>query len=171
MSQKISNFKTFSWELKLKCVKFLFRCQKKIGQLWNLSPFFESLKVECTVLSIHSTHLTCRFRLTIKLAIHLSFLVFRHVRALFRKLFREIALYTSHNIADFVHLWFCEKLVLSSSLTFCENTDRLVRMAKREMRKMMAKWFTKCHLYTSRFSSFTKIFSHSRQFDDKCSWL
>ncbi len=42
-----------------------------------------------------------------KLAIHLSFLVFRHVRALFRELFREIvnqSLYTSHNIADFVHL-------------------------------------------------------------------
>ncbi len=44
---------------------------------------------------------------TVKLAIHLSFHAFRHVRALFRKLFREIvnqSLYTSHNITDFVHL-------------------------------------------------------------------
>ncbi len=49
----------------------------------------------------------------LKLAIHLSFLAFRHVRALFHELFREIAnqlLDTSHNIANFVHLWFCEKL-------------------------------------------------------------
>ncbi len=80
----------------------------------------------------------------LKLAIHLSFLAFRHVLALFCKLFREIAnqsLYTSHNIPNFVHLWFCEKLdeklSLSSSLTFHENTDHLARMAKREMRKMI----------------------------------
>ncbi len=30
------------------------------------NSFFESLKVECTMLSTHSTHLTCRFRLTIR---------------------------------------------------------------------------------------------------------
>ncbi len=57
---------------------------------------------------------------TLKLAIHLSFLAFRHVRALFRELLREIAnqsLYTSHNIADFVHLRFCKKL--DEKLSLC----------------------------------------------------
>ncbi len=34
--------------------------------------------------------------------------------------------------------------------------------------KWLARWFTKCHLYTYRFSHFANIFSHSRQFDDKC---
>ncbi len=34
--------------------------------------------------------------------------------------------------------------------------------------KWLAKRFTKCHLYTSRFSRFANIFSRSRQFDDKC---
>ncbi len=43
-----------------------------------------------------------------KLAIHLSFLVFRHVRELFREIANQ-SLYTSHSIIDFVHLWFCEK--------------------------------------------------------------
>ncbi len=106
-----------------------------------------------------------------KLAIHLSFLAFRHVRALFRELFCEIAnqsLYTFHNIADFSHLSFCEKLALSSSLTFCENT--IVWQERRNARweKWLARWFTKCHLYTSYFSRFTNIFSRSCQFDDKC---
>ncbi len=46
-------------------------------------------------------------------SIHLSFLAFRHVCALFRELFLETmnqSPYTSHNIANFIHLWFCEKL-------------------------------------------------------------
>ncbi len=34
--------------------------------------------------------------------------------------------------------------------------------------KWLARRFTKCHLYTYRFSRFANIFSHSRQFDDKC---
>ncbi len=34
--------------------------------------------------------------------------------------------------------------------------------------KWLARWFTKCRLYTYRFSHFANIFSHSRQFDDKC---
>ncbi len=34
--------------------------------------------------------------------------------------------------------------------------------------KWLARWFTKCHLYTFRFSHFAKIFSRSHQFDDKC---
>ncbi len=55
-----------------------------------------------------------------------------------------------------------------SSLTFCENTDRLARTAKSEMREMIARKFTKCHLYPSHFSHFANIFSHSRQSDDKC---
>ncbi len=80
----------------------------------------------------------------LKLAIRLSFLAFQHVCALLRELFCEIAnqsLFTSHNIANFVHLWFCEKLdeklSLSSFLTFRENTDHLARTAKREKRKMI----------------------------------
>ncbi len=34
--------------------------------------------------------------------------------------------------------------------------------------KWLARQFTKCHLYTSRFSRFANIFSRSRQFGDKC---
>ncbi len=34
--------------------------------------------------------------------------------------------------------------------------------------KWWARWFTKYHLYTSHLSCFANIFSHSRQFDDKC---
>ncbi len=34
--------------------------------------------------------------------------------------------------------------------------------------KWLVRRFTKCHLYTSRFSRFTNIFSCSCQFDDKC---
>ncbi len=36
------------------------------------------------------------------------------------------------------------------------------------LEKWLARWFTKCHLYTSHFSHFANIFSRSRQFDDKC---
>ncbi len=60
---------------------------------------------------------TCR---TNELATHLSFLTFWHVRALFCELFRKItnkSLYTSHNIANFVHFWFCEKLDKNLSLS------------------------------------------------------
>ncbi len=45
----------------------------------------------------------------IMLAIHLSFLVFWHICELFREIANQ-SLYTSHNITDFVQLWFCEKL-------------------------------------------------------------
>ncbi len=78
----------------------------------------------------------------------------------------------SHNFANFVCLWFCEKL------DECTNSAPLkgfvkIPIAWREWRnarweKWFAKWFTKCHLYISHFSRFTNIFSHSRQFDDKC---
>ncbi len=68
----------------------------------------------------------------LKLDIHISFLAFWHVCALLRELFCEIAnqsLYTSPNIADFIYLWFCEKLdekfVPLSSLKFRENNDHL----------------------------------------------
>ncbi len=48
-----------------------------------------------------------------------------------------------------------------------------IPIAWREWRnKSWEKWltrrFTKCHLYTSRFSRFANIFSRSHQFDDKC---
>ncbi len=39
---------------------------KENWKLRILSPFFESLKVECTMLSTQSTHLTRPFRLTIR---------------------------------------------------------------------------------------------------------
>ncbi len=109
-----------------------------------------------------------------KLAIHLSFLAFWHVRALFRELFSEIAkqsLYTSHNIVNFVHLWFCEKfdekLAISSSLTFWENTDRLAITVKYEMRKIIGKMVYEMPFIHFSFLSFT-IFSRSHQFDNKC---
>ncbi len=106
-----------------------------------------------------------------ELAIHLSFLAFRHVCALFRE-FANQSLYTSHNITDFVHLWFCEKLDgnLPYHPLWCFVK---IPIAWREWRnarweKWLARQFTKCHLYTSRFSHFANIFSHSRQFDDMC---
>ncbi len=34
--------------------------------------------------------------------------------------------------------------------------------------KWLARWFTKCHLYTSHFSHFANIFLCSRQFHNKC---
>ncbi len=105
-------------------------------------------------------------------AIHLSVLAFRHVRAVSREQFCEIAnqsLYTSHNITNFIHLWFCEKpdkkLAVSSSLTFRENTDHLGRRAKCTMRKMIGETVYKM---PSIYFSFRQQFSHSHQFDDKC---
>ncbi len=103
----------------------------------------------------------------LKLAIHLSFLAFRHVRALFREIANQ-SLYTFHNIADFSHLWFCEKLdeklALSSSLTFRKNTDRLARTAKREMRKMIGEMVYKMPsihfsflLFCQHFFAFSSI--------------
>ncbi len=109
--------------------------------------------------------------ITIKLAIHLSFFAFRHVRALFREIVNQ-SLYTSHNIADFIHLWFCEKLDEKLSLSplrhFVKITTVWRERRNARWEKWLARWFTKCHLYTYRFSHFTNIFSHSRQFDDKC---
>ncbi len=111
----------------------------------------------------------------LKLAIHLSFLAFRHVRALFRELFHEIAnrsLYTSHNITDFIHLWFCEKLDEKLSLSPLWRFVKIptVWRERRNARweKWLARWFTKCHLYTYHLSHFANIFSCSHQFNDKC---
>ncbi len=132
-----------------------------------VAPHIACPSFDWKVRSGDSTHQNKqRSSYSLKLAIHLSFLAFRHVRELFHEIANQ-SLYTSHNITDFVRLWFCEKLAVSSSLTFCENTDRLARTAKHKMRKVMARQFTKCHVYTSRFSHFANIFSHSRQFDDK----
>ncbi len=55
-----------------------------------------------------------------KLAIHLSFLAFWHVHALFREIANQ-SLYTSHNIADFVYLWFCAKV--DKKLDECTNSS------------------------------------------------
>ncbi len=111
----------------------------------------------------------------VKLAIHLSFLTFRHVRALFCELFRKIAnqsLYTSHNITDFVHLWFFEKfdekLSLSPLWHFVKILTVWRKWRNERWEKWLARWFMKCHLYTYRFSHFANIFSRSHQFDDKC---
>ncbi len=48
-----------------------------------------------------------------------------------------------------------------------ENGERRERR-KARWEKWLARWFTKCHLYTYRFSHFANIFSRSRQFDNKC---
>ncbi len=111
----------------------------------------------------------------LKLAIHLSFLAFWHVCALFRELLREIAnqsLYTSHNIADFVHLWFFEKLDEKLSLSLLWHFVKLPTVWRERRNaiweKWLARWFTKCHLYTYHFSHFANIFSRCCQFDDKC---
>ncbi len=116
-----------------------------------------------------------RYLKMLKLAIHLSFIAFRHVRALFCELFREIAnqsLYTSHNIADFIHLWFCEKLDEKLSLSplwrFVKIPTVWRERQNARWEKWLARWFMKCHLYTYRFSHFANIFSHSRQFDNNC---
>ncbi len=94
------------------------------------------------------------------------------VRIFEKVIWEHWSLYTSHNIADFSHLWFCEKLdeklVLSSSLTFRENTNHLARMAYARWEKWLVRRITKCHLYTSRFSRLANIFWHFRHFDIKC---
>ncbi len=99
--------------------------------------------------------------LSVKLAIHLSFLAFRHVRALFREIANQW-LYTFHNIADFGNLWFCEKLdeklAISYSLTFRENTDRLARTAKRKMRKMVGEMVYEMPSIQFSFLSFRQYF-------------
>ncbi len=78
-----------------------------------------------------------------------------------------------HNIADFGHRWFCEKLDernLPYHLLWHFVKIPIVWREQRNTRweKWLARWFTKCHLYTSHFSRFANIFSHSRQFADKC---
>ncbi len=82
------------------------------------------------------------------------------------------SLYTSHNIADFVHLWFCEKLDEKLSLFSLWHFVKIptVGRERRNARweKWLVRWFTKCYPYTYRFSYFANIFSRSRQFDDKC---
>ncbi len=127
----LENCLKFSWKFLYNWMKFSLKLHEILLKFeWNF------IKITEVFLKIVWCFL--------KLAIHLSFLAFRHVRALFRELFREIAiqsLYTSHNIANFVYLWFCEKLdeklAISSSVTFYENTNHLARMAKREMRNMI----------------------------------
>ncbi len=100
--------------------------------------------------------------------------MFRHVCALFCELLREIvnqSLYTSHSITDFVHLWFCkklEKLSLSPLWRFVKIPTVWRERRNARWEKWLARWFTKCYLYTYRFSHSANIFSHSRQFADKC---
>ncbi len=94
---------------------------------------------------------------SLKLAIHLSFLAFWHVCALFREIANQW-LYTSHNIVNFVHLWFSEKLAVLSSLMFCVNTDCLERTAKREMRKMIGETVYKMPSIHFSFLSFHQHF-------------
>ncbi len=109
----------------------------KLWPVVYMRPAFQPITTLRRLLKVYNS--------LVKLAIHLSFLALRHVCALFREVFREIAnqsLYTSHNITDFIHIWFCEKLdeklVLSCSLMFRENTDRLARTTKCDMRKMIS---------------------------------
>ncbi len=72
------------------------------------------------------------------------------------------------DISDFVHLWFCEKLAISSFFTFCESLIAWREWWNVRWEKWLARQFMKCHLYTSRFSHFANIFSCFRQFADKC---
>ncbi len=111
----------------------------------------------------------------LKLAIHLSFLTFRYVRALFGELLREIgnqSLYTSYNITDFVHLWFCEeldeKLSLSPFWRFVKIPTVWRERRNARWEKWLARWFTKCHLYTHHVSHFANSFLRSRKVDNKC---
>ncbi len=97
--------------------------------------------------------------------IHVLFLAFRHVRALFHELFHEIAnqsLYTSHNIVVFIHLWFYkkldEKLAISTSLTVCKNTDHLARTTKCEIRKMIGETVYKMPSVYFSFLSYCQHF-------------
>ncbi len=65
-----------------------------------------------SVVSVDGDFMTFVWFVFHKAGYALIVLAFRHVRALFREFFCEIAnqsLYTSHNVTDFVHLWFCEK--------------------------------------------------------------
>ncbi len=96
---------------------------------------------------------------------------FRHARELFREIANQL-LYTFHNFADFGHLWFCEKLdekpALSSSLTCPESIDRLARMAKCKMRRMIGEMVYEMPSIHFSFLSFRQHFFRSRQFDNKC---
>ncbi len=104
-----------------------------------------------------------------KLAIYLSFLVFRHVRALFCEIANQ-SLYTSQ--ISPISFIFDSAGNLTRNLP-CRPLWRFMKIPiiRREWQnarweKWFARWFTKCHLYTSRFSYFADIFSRSRQFDD-----
>ncbi len=105
------------------------------GKFSQRLHFYIIFLIHKIFLALHACHRVCLISL-LKLAIHLLFLAFWLVRALFREIANQ-SLYTSHNIVDFVHLWFCKKLTVSSSLMFHENTDHLARMVKCEMRKMI----------------------------------
>ncbi len=76
----------------------------KLCQKYTLYQKFLRLKV-CSKISFVYGYSFFQFMplTNIKLAIHLSFLAFRHVCALFREIVIQ-SLYTSHNIANFVHL-------------------------------------------------------------------
>ncbi len=150
----------FVW--KVEGFRGLFFCGiNKTRNLHEIRKVYSECFVFCGVLRKHSQNAKYEKCISgLKLAIHLLFLVFWHVRALFREIANQ-SLYTSHNITDFVYLWFREKLdeklAVSSSLTFRENTDRLVRTATREMRKMIGETVYKVHLYFS-FLSFCQHF-------------
>ncbi len=164
-SKFISSFLWISFRIYLKYLIFLkfFQQSRKFSKnflknLVKISIKFY-LRIAQTLRSLSKISRT--FFPFCKLAIHLSFLTFRHVRALFREIANQ-SLYTFHNIANFGHLWFCEKLdeklALSSSLTFRENTDHLARMAKREMRKMIGEMFYEMPSIHFSFLSFRQHF-------------
>ncbi len=107
----------------------------------------------CTQTHYHTIKHNLVTRLIQKLVIYLSFLAFQHVCALFCELFCETAnqsLYTSHNITDFVHPWFCEKpyekLSLSPLWCFVKIPTVWWKWQNVRWEKWLARWFTKCHL-------------------------
>ncbi len=148
-----------------KFISLIYTKMVKIILYWLFSTFYHLTRTSEHARKNFSSK---NIMLQLKLTIYLSFLAFWHVCAIFRELFCETAnqsLYTSHNIADFVQLWFCEKLneklaVVKIPIAWQERWNAI-------WEKWLARWFTKCHLHTSRFSRFTNIFSRSQQFENK----
>ncbi len=130
---------------------FDFSCEcRPWHEMWNAKKEKRNVKkmMRNTLLYIfHVFHFVNVFAYFMKPFIHLSFIVFRHVRALFCELFCEIAnqsLYTFHNIDDFVHLWFCEKV--DEKLDECTNSSMKNRLSSELIRtslKICKKFYRK----------------------------
>ncbi len=106
---------------------------------------------------------------------HLSFLAFGHICALFRELFHEIVNqhYTLLTISPILFIFYSARNLMRNfpyRPLWRFMKIPIVWWERRNVRweKWLARRFTKCHLYTFHLSRFANIFAHSRQFDDKC---